>query len=855
MNAHDTESLARSFITPELAEQARLYRVTSEEGAQLVGRNGHGQYAGLVFPYIWPGETSVRENRLRRDHPDLEQQPDGTTKEKAKYLSPPGRGSMLYFVPQTSPELLTEASLPVVITEGEKKTLALHRLAFQAMDSPPLFLPIGLAGVWNWRGTVGKTYDEKGARRDVKGVIPDFDRIIWQGRTVHIIFDANVATNESVCAARRGLAKELTRRGAEVRFVNLPDLPGVNGVDELLELKGADFVLSLIENAPRAEDVEKPPRKSQATVLVELGKDIELFHTPDGEPCASVEIGAHRETWPLNKRGFRDWLMRRFYEAEGATPSAQALQDALGVLSGQARFGSAEHELHTRVALHGDAIYLDLCDTDWRAVRIMPDGWEVVPHGDVKFRRTKGMLALPEPVRGGSVETLRAFVNVSDEDWPLIVTWLVATYRPGKPFPVLALHGEQGSAKSTTARVLRAFVDPNKAALRSEPRNEQDLMIAATNGWLVALDNLSRVPAWLSDALCRLATGGGFATRELYANDEETLFDAMRPVLLNGIEELATRSDLLDRALVLNLPTIPTHKRRTEADVWCEFEAARPTIFGALMDAVCGALLAQGSVRLPCLPRMADFALFATAAEKPLGLQPGAFMAAYTGNREAANDLALEASPIGAAIIAFIESEGRWSGTSTELLKALNESADEATQRQQGWAKSAKALGGVLKRLAPNLRERGMEYTVEREPNKKRTRIITLEQKSNYASDLSDTSESTDSLENSSFASDAKESADKSADVSDKLADANAFEELRENASNNGISDKPDVSDAKEQSLSDEALERAAIMEVDGGLAPEETEVAFAECADYFANTSRAEAEQATRQSVEELGF
>ncbi len=806
MNAHDLESLARFYITPELAEQARIYRVTSEEGAQLVGRNRHGQYAGLVFPYIWPGETHPREFRLRRDHPDLEEQPDGIHKEKAKYLSPPGRANMLYFAPGTLPEHLADTGLPVVITEGEKKTLALYRLAHEkAEESAPRFLGVGLSGVWNWRGTVGKTQDATGARRDVKGVIPDFDHITWQGRIVHIAFDANVATNDGVRAARRGLAKELAKRGAQVRFVNLPELPGVNGVDDLLAIKGADFVLHLIENAQRAEDVEKPPRKSQATILVELGKEIELFHTPDGEPCASVEINNHRETWLLNKRGFRDWLMRRFYEAEGATPSAQALQDALGVLSGQARFGSAEHELHTRVALHGDVIYLDLCDEDWRAVRLTPNGWEVVPHGDVKFRRTKGMLALPEPMRGGSVESLRAFVNVSDEDWPLIVTWLVATFRPGKPFPVLALHGEQGSAKSTTARVLRSFIDPNKAALRSEPRNEQDLMIAATNGWLVALDNLSRVPVWLSDALCRLATGGGFATRELYANDEETLFDAMRPVLLNGIEELATRSDLLDRALVLNLPTIPTHKRRTETDVWREFEAARPTILGALLDAVCGALREQGSVRLSFLPRMADFALFATAAEKPLGLKQGAFMATYKGNREAANDLALEASPVGAAIIAFVESKGRWSGTSTELLKALNESVDEAAQRQQGWAKSAKALGGVLKRLAPNLRERGMEYTVEREPNKKRTRIITLERTGNYACDSSETSEGADSPDDYGFASDARESADKS-------TDANIPDEWREN----GALDKPDVSDAKEQSLSDEEAELAAQLEYYG---------------------------------------
>jgi hypothetical protein len=168
------------------------------------------------------------------------------------------------------------------------------------------------------------------------------------------------------------------------------------------------------------------------------------------------------------------------------------------VLRGRARFDGATYQVHTRIAEHEGAIYLDLCDESWRAVYIKPDGWEVVTHSPVKFRRAKGMLELPEPKRGGTVEKLRDFVNVSTDDWPLIVSWLVATFRPDKPFPVLALHGEQGSAKSTTARVLRSLIDPNKADLRSEPREERDLMIAAKNGWLIALDNLSRLSISLS---------------------------------------------------------------------------------------------------------------------------------------------------------------------------------------------------------------------------------------------------------------------------------------------------------------------------------------------------------------------
>ena len=166
-------------------------------------------------------------------------------------------------------------------------------------------------------------------------------------------------------------------------------------------------------------------------------------------------------------------------------------------------------------------------------------------------------------------------------------------------------HGEQGSAKSTTARVLRALVDPSTAPLRSEPRELRDLMIAASNAWVISLDNISRVPYWLSDALCRLSTGGGFSTRELYTDRDETLFDAQRPLILNGIEELAVRGDLLDRCLILYLPCIPEEKRRAELTFWDEFESERPAILGATLGAVSGALRRLPKVKLTEMPRMA----------------------------------------------------------------------------------------------------------------------------------------------------------------------------------------------------------------------------------------------------------
>ena len=245
----DVQTFERSFIPCDLAIDAGIKRVDSIRGAELVGRESRGgsDYSGLIFPYFWPGDSCPRDYRLRRDHPDLEASTNGgQPKAKGRYLSPPGRGNMLYFAPGTPPEHLTDHTIPIYITEGEKKTLALHQFNHARGN---LVLAVGLSGVWNWRGTVGKTPDDDGKRQNVKGVIPDFYRIEWAGRRVTIIFDSNVATNDSVRNARNGLRRELTRRGALVYFVDLPNVEHVNGVDDLLYVKGADFVATLIEQA------------------------------------------------------------------------------------------------------------------------------------------------------------------------------------------------------------------------------------------------------------------------------------------------------------------------------------------------------------------------------------------------------------------------------------------------------------------------------------------------------------------------------------------------------------------------------------------------------------------------------
>src|SRR5215217_1400354 len=287
------------------------------------------------------------------------------------------------------------------------------------------------------------------------------------------------------------------------------------------------------------------------------------------------------------------------------------------------------------------------------------------------------MRPLPLPVRGGSIKVLRSFLNVGSEgDFVLVVAYLLAALRHRGPYPLLVLSGEQGSAKSTFSSLLRALLDPNTAPLRALPREDRDLFIAARNGHVLAFDNVSSLPAWISDTLCRLATGGGFAVRQLYSDQDEVLFDAARPVILNGIEEIVTRPDLADRALFLTLEPIPEERRRPEQELWAAFEAERPRILGVLLDAVVEGLKRLPETHLPRLPRMADFALWASACETALW-SAGTFWSAYCGNRDEAVEGVIEADPIAAAVRTVMATRTVWTGTASDLLGVLGETAGD----------------------------------------------------------------------------------------------------------------------------------------------------------------------------------
>src|SRR5262249_16086930 len=358
-----------------------------------------------------------------------------------------------------------------------------------------------------------------------------------------------------------------------------------------------------------------------------------------GDLYARVPVGDHHETLAINEQGsgFRRWLTWRYNRDTNGTPSATAMTQAMNLFASKAEFEGDVQRVYTRIANTDDnnTLYLDLGNDQWQVVKISQDDWDVTTDYPVHFRRPNGIEPLPVPEHGGSLDELREFINIATEDdWKMLVAWLLSVFHPTGPYPILAISGERGAAKTNATWYLRKLVDPNSAPLRTAPKDISDLVIAAKNGRVLALDNLSGMPEWLSDALCRMATGSGYATRALDTNDQEALFNDCKPFVFNGIEELTSRGDLSDGCLAICLQPIGERERKTERVMKALWAKKAPRILGALLDAVVAALAERHTVKLSKLPRMADLAEWVCAAEKHLGWKRGSFIEAFDLNRE-----------------------------------------------------------------------------------------------------------------------------------------------------------------------------------------------------------------------------
>jgi hypothetical protein len=391
------------------------------------------------------------------------------------------------------------------------------------------------------------------------------------------------------------------------------------------------------------------------------------------------------------------------------------LNRLIDVLEAKASFLPDRHAVSLRMAKHNEAIFIDLADPKYRVVRITPAGWGIISAEDaldegVRFIRTSRMAPLPQPATGGSLMKLRDHLNVaSEKDFILLVSWLVGATQPTGPFSILVLQGEQGSGKSHIARKLIDLLDPSIMPLCSYPRSERDLFIAANRARVLCYDNLSSITPNLADGFCRLATGGGFATRQLYSDDGEKIFNLTRPVIINGISDLTNRHDLADRTTMVHTRPIPNEKRIPESVLQEMWEQDRPGLFGALCDAISAALKNYDEIQLDSFPRMADFSRWVCAAESALPWKTGKFTEAYNRNREDIVEIGLESDPVASAVISFMDKKEGWEGVPSDLLAALNANCSSQSQKMKGWPKQANILSARLRRSATFLREKDID--------------------------------------------------------------------------------------------------------------------------------------------------
>jgi hypothetical protein len=453
---------------------------------------------------------------------------------------------------------------------------------------------------------------------------------------------------------------------------------------------------------------KKPTQSEQAEKAAEAVRaQGDLWHTGRGqsrEAWLSFDVDEHREHWPVMSRTVELLIRATALEQLGISLSVGAVHEAQRRVETWGIVKGPHFDVFLRVAEVDGAIWIDLHDDDWRAIRVTKEGWIVVDEPPVHFRHVDGMEPLPIPMHGGSVGDLRRFLNLaSDDDWIMLASYIVAALRPTGPFPILELAGVKGSSKSTTSRVIGKLVDPSDLALLKEPKQWdglRDLMLEVRERRLICFDNLSRLDRNFSDYLCGLSTGIGMSTRKLRTDYERIRIKASLPVIINGIAALAERGDLIDRTILIALPFIEYSDRVAERAFWADFEKERPLILGTLLDAVSGALRRLPDVHVEHLPRMADFAEWSVAAAPDLGWTGAEFLSAYEHNRLAATMVAMESSAIANALIDMCP----WQGTPTELLAELGRRCDVD---RADYPANTRALAHEVDRL------RGLLFTVD----------------------------------------------------------------------------------------------------------------------------------------------
>jgi hypothetical protein len=448
--------------------------------------------------------------------------------------------------------------------------------------------------------------------------------------------------------------------------------------------------------ATEESDTRNGKKKSVAQLLIELAlKSGTLWHDSTGAGWIDFTVDGNQQTARIRSKRFRDFLSRVLWQREKRSVSSEGWSEAVNILEGLARFDGPEREAFLRVGKHEGAIYIDLGTEDWRIIRVSPTGWDIIPYSEcpIRFYRADCQLPLPIPTRDGSLDDLWRLLNVKEADRPLVLGWILSTMTPDGSKPILCFSGEKGSGKSSAASLLKRLTDPTNVDMAGGVEEQRQFAVAAANRWVLCFDNLTHLSTEQQNLLCRASTGGGFTYRALYTDLDEVSVKYLRPQILTGVDLVPTRSDILERCLIVRLERIPEKNRLSERKLESLTSSLLPGIYGSLLDLMATALRNLPTIELDELPRMGDFYELCIAAGIP------SFVEVYATNIKTGNQAAVEANPLTDGILALLDAHnGYWEGTSTELVRKLQELDPTSREFQK---LSASSVG---KKMASSLR-------------------------------------------------------------------------------------------------------------------------------------------------------
>ena len=473
-------------------------------------------------------------------------------------------------------------------------------------------------------------------------------------------------------------------------------------------------------------DGKNEDKKGQIDILIDIVEDIETYRTSMDETYVTIQIRENNENVNVKSERFKKWIVSQFYNIESKIPTNDNIAKIILLLESRAMNEVNEVLVERRCATVVNCIYYDLKDDSCNVVKVSRDGWEIIKDPPVIFARTKTMYRQVTPERNGNLDILDKWFRYKDENHLILQkVILVASLIPNIARPIQVLHGEKGSSKTSTMKLVRDIIDPAIVPVVSIPKTIDDLAVYISKNYVPCFDNIDTISNQVSDLLCIAVTGGGHTKRKLYTDDEEQVMFFKKGIVLNGINVVATRPDLLDRCILFELERIPSSERIGENELNKRIEEEMPKILGAIFTIISKAMNKYKSIKLNDLGRLTDFTRWGYAIAEVLGIGGDKFLEAYLNNQNNANIEALESHPVGFAMYKFMEDKTVWSGSPTKLLSELEIVAgfEKIDTTNSNWAKTPNVLSRRLNEIKSNLLDLGIEF--ERSKGKNREIKIT----------------------------------------------------------------------------------------------------------------------------------